>query len=99
MQPKILILASAILLAFGIFAFVFFTEDPDSENPAVKALLEQLEEQGYVVGTIEVTILGRYRIEAHSDKFEREIVFAPGAGTFLRDDTLPLTEGDADGDD
>jgi hypothetical protein len=42
--------------------------------------------------------LGRLKVEAHSDKFEREIVLAPGAGTFLRDDISPLEEDDTDDD-
>lgn len=99
MQPKTVIILSVALIALGAFLFEFLIEEPDINGPVLKAVIERLEGEGYKVLDVESTWLGRYRIEAHSDEFEREIVFAPGAGTYLRDDVSPLTQGDADGDD
>ena len=99
MQPKTILILFAALLAIGAFMFQVLTEEPDYNDPALKQLFEQLESEGYEVLSVESTLLGRYRLEAHSDSMEREIVIAPGAGTFLRDDTSPLIEGDNDGDD
>jgi len=99
MQPKNLIILIVALIGLGAFLFEVFIDEPDFNDPVLKQLIEQLKEEGYEVLAVESTILGRYKIEAHSDEFEREIVVAPGAGTFLRDEISPLTEGDNDGDD
>ncbi len=99
MQPKTVIIFSIALIVLSVFMFEFLIEEPDLDDPVLKAVIERLEEEGYEVLDVESTWLGRFRLEAHSDKFEREIVFAPGAGTYLRDDVSPLNEGDADDDD
>jgi len=99
MQPKTLIIIIVALFALCAFLFEAFVEEPDLSDPVLKQLIEQLEEEGYEVNYVGSTVLGRYRLEAHSDEFEREIVVAPGAGTFLRDEISPMVEGDNDGDD
>jgi hypothetical protein len=99
MQPKLLIFFFICLVSLSLFVFWIFVEDPNLDDPALKTLIEQLEDEGYEVLSIENTMLGRYHIEAHSDEFEREIVLAPGGGTVLRDHLSPLTEDSVDGDD
>ena len=99
MQPKYLIIVLVVFVTLGAFLFEVFIEEPDFNDPVLKQLIEQLEKEGYEVLYVKSTILGRYKIEAHSDEFEREIVVAPGAGTFLRDEISPYVEGDYDGDD
>ncbi len=99
MQTKTVIIFSAVLTALGGFMFEFLVEDPDLDDPVLMGVIERLADEGYEVLNVESTWLGRYRIEAHSDEFEREIVVAPGAGTRLRDEKKPLTESDADGDE
>jgi len=99
MQPKYLIITVGALIILGAILFEVFIDEPDYNDPVLKQLIEQLEEEGYEVLYVKSTFLGRYKIEAHSDGFEREIVVAPGAGTFLRDEISPLTEGDNDADE
>ena len=98
MQPKYLIVLSVALIVLGAFVFEAFIEEPDYNEPVLKALIEQLEDEGYEIIDVESTFLGRYKLEAHSNEYEREIVIAPGAGTFLRDEISPLNE-DSDNDD
>jgi len=98
MKAKYLAILSVLLIGLGAFLFEVFIEEPDMDDPVLKSLIEQLEVEGYEVLYVESTMLGRYKIEAHSDMFEREIVVAPGAGTYLRDDISPLEEGDSDND-
>ncbi len=99
MQPKYLVAFSIALFALGAFVFEAFIEEPDFNEPVLKALIEQLEDEGYEVLSVESTLLGRYKLEAHSNEYEREIVIAPGAGTFLRDEISLLNEDYDDDED
>jgi len=90
MQPKFLIILSVCFLAISAILFQFFVTEPDMNDPLIMTLTKQLEDEGYKIIDVSTTMLGRYHIEAQSTEFEREIVFAPGAGTFLRDDISPL---------
>jgi hypothetical protein len=96
-QKYVILIVALVLIGLGSVIFDSFFETPDKQDPALSGLIEQLHKDGFKVISIDTTVLGRYRIEAHSDGFEREIVLAPGTGTFLRDDITPLIEGDADG--
>ena len=98
MKPLSIVIITAILIAFGVFLFEFFIEEPNMDDPVLQQLVEQLAAEGYEVLDVESTLLGRYKIEAHSELYEREIVVAPGAGTFLRDDISLLEEDDSDDD-
>ncbi len=98
MRLKIFIAVSALLIVLGVFLFEDSIMEPDMNDPVLQALTAQLATQGYEVISVESTWLGRFKIEAHSDSMEREIVVAPGAGTFLRDDISPLEEDDTDDD-
>lgn len=97
MQPKYLIVIFVAFIALGALLFGVFTEEPDYNDPVLKALIEQLESEGYEIQSVETTLLGRYKLEAHTNEFEREIVVAPGAGTFLRDEISSIVE-DSDSD-
>ena len=98
MNAKNITLLVVVLFALGAFLFEFSISQPNPNDPVLKQLFDQLEQEGYQVISVESTVLGRYKIEAHSERFEREIVVAPGAGTVLRDDISPSTENDYDGD-
>lgn len=98
MRRNFLIIITLLIIAIGVFIFEDSIPEPDMNDPVIIQLIEQLAEEGYEVLEIESTWLGRLKVEAHSDSFEREIVLAPGAGTFLRDDISPLEEDDFDDD-
>ncbi len=55
-------------------------------NPAVKQIAEQLVRQGYVIVEIERTWLGRLKIDAIANGFEREILISSVSGMVLHDD-------------
>ncbi len=99
MKPKSIIIFSLCFFVFSIFVFLFFVKDPDMNDPLIVTLTRQLESEGFELVTVGSSLLGRYRIEARSDKFEREMVVAPGTGTILRDELSPLTRDELDGDD
>ncbi len=98
MKPISIIILTVAFIAFGVFLFEFFIEEPSMADPVLQKLEAQLAAEGYEVLSVESTLLGRYKIEAHSDIYEREIVIAPGAGTFLRDDISPLELDDTNDD-
>lgn len=98
MRLKLTIIAVLLAIALGVFFFEDGITEPDMSDPVIKKLAAQLAEEGYEIIDVESTWLGRLKVEAHSPMFEREIVLAPGAGTFLRDDISPLEEDDADDD-
>ena len=96
MRLKILIIALALIISLGIFLFEDGITEPDMDDPIIQQLVEQLAEEGYRVISVKSTWLGRFKVEAHSETHEREIVLAPGAGTFLRDNISLLEEDDID---
>lgn len=57
-------------------------------------VVQQLQAQGFLKIKIERTFLGRIRIEAYSDRFERELVINPNTGEILRDYWEPLDDDD-----
>ncbi len=98
MRLKLIIAFAVLATALGVYLFEENISEPDMDDPVIQQLIEQLAAEGYEVLVIESTLLGRLKVEAHSEKFEREIVLAPGAGTFLRDEISPLEEDDTDDD-
>ncbi len=98
MRLKITIVIGLLAIALGVFLFEDSITEPDMNDPVIRKLEAQLAEEGYEIINVESTWLGRLKVEAHSPMFEREIVLAPGAGTFLRDDISPLEEDDTDDD-
>lgn len=96
MRLKVITIFIVLIVALGVFLFEDSISEPDMDNPAIKQLVEQLANEGYSVLAIESTWLGRIKVEAHSDMYEREIVLAPGAGTVLRDDISLLEDDDND---
>jgi len=92
MQPKTIIIFSTCIVALSLFLIMVSVKEPDINDPLIQTITKQLKADGYEVSNISRTLLGRYHIDARSDKFEREIVVAPGAGTFLRDDISPLDQ-------
>ena len=98
MRLKVLTILIVLIAALGVYLFEDGIAEPDMDDPVVIQLIEKLTDEGYEVISIETTWLGRFKVEAHSDTYEREIVLAPGAGTFLRDDISLLQEDDLDDD-
>lgn len=96
MRLKILIIAALLITALGVFLFEDGIMEPDMEGPIIQQLIERLADEGYEVISVHSTWLGRFKVEAHSETHEREIVLAPGAGTYLRDDISLLEEDDID---
>lgn len=56
------------------------------DNPVVQEIGLQLASQGYVIVDIERTWLGRLKIDAIADGFEREIIISAVSGMVLHDD-------------
>ena len=54
--------------------------------------VSQLRNQGFDEITVSRTLLGRVRIEAISDRYERELVFHPRTGVILRDQWQEIGE-------
>jgi hypothetical protein len=52
----------------------------------------QLHDQGYSEVTTSRTLLGRLRVQAVSDEFERELIINPKTGQILRDRITPLDD-------
>jgi len=98
MRVKIALILLFLATALGVFIFEDSITDPDMDDPVIQKLAAQLAEEGYEIIGVKSTWLGRIKVEAHSSVNEREIVLAPGAGTFLRDD-ISLLEGDDAYDD
>jgi len=96
MRLEISIVIGLLAIALGVFFFEDGISEPDMNDPVIKKLAAQLAEEGYEIINVESTWLGRLKVEAHSPMFERELVLAPGAGTFLRDDISPIGDDDAD---
>ncbi len=96
MRIKTTIILILLAIALSVFFFAESKTEPDMNDPVIKKLAAELAEEGYEIIEVESTWLGRIKVEAHSPIYEREIVLAPGAGTFLRDDISRLKDDDAD---
>lgn len=98
MRLIVLIFLSLSLVSVGVFLFEDGIAEPDMNDPVLQNLAKQLSTEGYKIVSVESTWLGRFKVEAHSRIYEREIILAPGAGTLLRDDLSPLEKNNVDGD-
>lgn len=57
-----------------------------ANDPVVLRIAEQLATQGFEITEVSITLLGRYKIEANAPGYNREIVYAPGTNTVLKDE-------------
>lgn len=72
------------LVAAGVSARAAYAQD----DPATRAVVRQLRQQGFEVTDIRRTLLGRVRVVSERGDLERELVFDPRNGTILRDYTV-----------
>ena len=70
------ILITSALLAFGA---------PVHAQSIQDSIVMQLQEQGYTDIIVNRTLLGRIRVVARNQSYERELVFNPTTGELLRD--------------
>lgn len=63
------------------------------EDPVTRSVLEQLQQQGFVIVDVRRTLLGRVRILANRGTLMREIVLDPRNGQILRDLVTRQGEG------
>ena len=63
----------------------FMAASPASAAATQESIVAELTEQGFTRIEIGRTLLGRVRVVAYGDGFQREIVFNPGSGVILRD--------------
>ena len=70
------ILITSALMAFG---------SPVHAQSIQDSIVMQLQEQGYTDIVVNRTLLGRVRVVARNQTYERELVFNPTTGELLRD--------------
>ena len=76
-----------LVLIFWTTLLVFSVVTPLRAGPVEESIARQLQNQGFRDITVRRTFLGRSRITAKSDRFEREIIVNPRTGEILRDYT------------